>query len=96
VFLGLPSQTVVAIHLVIEVSEDNVKRTFHPIVPAYANTICKVQEQTLKNIVLWLDCPRVPEGVAYIALSRIRKLDDLFFMVQAVPKQFTQVQMLAE
>ena len=79
-----------------EVSEDNVKRTFYPTVPAYASTICKVQGQTLKKIVLWRDCPKVPEGAAYIALSRIRKLDDLFFMVQAVPQQFTPVRMLAE
>jgi len=58
--------------------------------------MCKVQGQTLKKIMLWLDCPKVPEGAAYVALSRKRKLDDLFFMVQAVPQQFSPVQMLAE
>ena len=52
VFLRLPNQRVVAIHMVTEVSEDNVKRTFYPTVPACASTICKLQEQTLKKIVL--------------------------------------------
>jgi len=41
VFLRLPNQRVVGIHLVTEVSEDNVKRTFYPIVLAYASTYAK-------------------------------------------------------
>ena len=76
VFLRLPNQRAVAIHLVTEVSDDNVKRTFYPIIPAYASTICKVQGQTLKKIMLWLDCPKVPEGTAYVGSVSSRECLD--------------------
>lgn len=50
--------------------------TRYPFTPAYARTICKSQGQNLKHLLVWLDCPTVPPGLAYVALSRVcRKVD---------------------
>lgn len=35
---------------------------------AYSTTICKIQGQTLGKVIIWLDCPFVPVGAAYVAL----------------------------
>ena len=51
--------------------------TRYPFTPAYARTICKSQGQNLKHLLVWLDCPMVPPGLAYVALSRVRKKADL-------------------
>ena len=51
--------------------------TSYPFTPAYARTICKSQVQNLKHLLVWLDCPTVPPGLAYVALSRVRKKADL-------------------
>lgn len=63
-----------AIHSVTAVLEDGSNRVFYPLVPAYATTICKIQGQTLRKVIIWLDCPYVPRGTAYVALSRLRLL----------------------
>ena len=96
IFLQLPNSSIVAVHLVTEVTEEGSKIIFYPIVPAYSTTICKIQGQTLGKIIVWLDCPSVPQGTAYVTLSRLRKLDDLFFMVYGSPNQFLPVEMLKE
>lgn len=51
--------------------------TRYPFTPAYARTICKSQGQNLKHLLVWLDCPTVPPGLAYVALSRVRRKVDL-------------------
>ena len=51
--------------------------TRYPFTPAYARTICKSQGQNLKHLLVWLDCPTVPPGFAYVALSRVRRKSDL-------------------
>ncbi|XP_022809932.1 LOW QUALITY PROTEIN: conglutin beta 1-like [Stylophora pistillata] len=79
VFLKLPNDSIVAIYAVIQKVE-NEMRTTYPIVPAYASTICKVQGQNLGKVIVWLDSAFVPEGAAYVAISRLRKLDDLPFL----------------
>lgn len=43
--------------------------TRYPFTPAYARTIWKSQGQNLKHLLVWLDCPTVPPGLAYFALS---------------------------
>ena len=96
IFLLLPNSSIVAVHLVTEVTEEGTRRTFYPIVPAYSTTICKIQGQTLGKVIIWLDCPWVPQGTAYVALPRLRKLDDLFSMVYGSPNQFLPVEMLKE
>ena len=42
--------------------------TRYPLTPAYARTISKSQGQNLKHLLVWLDCPIVPAGLAYVAL----------------------------
>ena len=96
ILLKLPNSHVVAIHTVTEIAEDGTNRVFYPIVPAYATTICKIQGQTLHKVVIWLDCPYVPRGTAYVALSRLRTLEDLSFMVYGNSEQFLPVEMLKE
>lgn len=71
VVLKLPDKNIVAVHPV-TATLDGPRTTCHPVVLAYASTICKVQGQNLGKIILWLDCPSVPKGPAYVALSRIR------------------------
>ena len=96
ILLKLPNSNIVAIHTVTELQEDGSNRVFYPIVPAYATTICKIQGQTLRKVIIWLDCPYVPRGTAYVALSRLRTLEDLSFMVYGNPEQFLPVEMLRE
>ena len=43
--------------------------TRYPFTPAYARTICRSQGQNLQHLLVWLDCPTVPPGLAYVALS---------------------------
>ena len=87
VFLRLPSENIVAVSLVTNTVDSN-RTTCHPFVPAYASTICKVQGQNLGKIILWLDCPLVPKGTAYVALSRIRQLKGLYFISKTDPEQY--------
>ena len=56
----------------------------------------KYKDKLLNKTEVWLDCDIVPEGTAYVVLSRLRKLDDLYFMVQGNPNQFRPVCMLHE
>lgn len=62
--------------------------TTYPLTPAYARTICKSQGQNLKHLLVWLDCPTVPPGLAYVALSRVRRKFDLSLLQ---PMQATQL-----
>ena len=68
--------------------------TSYPFVPAYGLTITKAQGQTLRGAIIWLDSPAVPDGGAYVALSRIRKFIDLRFLVETVPAQYKPVTMI--
>ena len=54
---------------------------------AYAATVHKVQGQTLSKILLWAD-GWFFTGLGYTAISRVTKLDDLFFL-QFDPAFFT-------
>lgn len=92
IILKLPNFNIVAIHNVTELGEDGSKRVFYLLVPAYATTICKIQGQTLRKVIIWLDCPYVPRGTAYVALSRLRTLEDLY----GNPEQLMPVEMLTE
>ena len=95
VFLKLPTENVIALYPV-KSTVDNVRTTCHPFVPAYASTICKVQGQNLGEIILWLDSPCVPHGSAYVALSRIRQLQDLYFVTQTDPEQYKSIEHFAQ
>ena len=93
-FLQLDNNRTVAIYPITE-KIDGISRTVYPITPAYASTICKVQGQTLGKMILWLDCPVVPCGTAYVALSRIRTLENLHFFTKTNPDQFKPVEHFA-
>ena len=92
-FLKLPSGKIVNTYLVTRRKFDGSRKSTYPFVPAYALTICKSQGQTLPNVILWFDCTYVPAGAAYVALSRVRKLDNLRFLTETVPWQYTPVKL---
>ena len=95
VFLKLPSENIVAVYPVTN-TVDGDKTTCHPFVPACASTICKVQGQNLAKIIIWLDCPSVPKGSAYVALSCITQLKDLYFVTKTDPEQYKATEHFAE
>lgn len=47
--------------------------TMYPFCPAHTTTMCKSQGQTFPKVVLWFDIETIPQGTAYVALSRIGK-----------------------
>ena len=63
----------------------------YPFVPAYALTICKTQGQTLERAILWMDSLHVPAGAAYVALSRVKRMQDLYFMTRTFREQYKPV-----
>ena len=91
IFLSLPSGLVVATHLVTSLKPDSTTKTCYPFVPAYAITICKSQGQTLEKVIVWMDSATAPAGAAYVALSRVRRLTDLYFMTRTYQEQYKPV-----
>ena len=90
VFLNLPGKGVVQTYPV-SIWRDEQLFTSYPFVPAYGITITKAQGQTLRGTIIWLDSPAVPDGGAYVGLSRIRKFIDLRFLVETMPNQYKPV-----
>ena len=82
VFASLPDGQIINIYLVTYKGPDGKTKTVYPFAPAYANTICKAQGQTLSKVLLWLDIDNIPPGAAYVAVSRVRTLDSLFFLTR--------------
>ena len=87
-FLKLSNEHIVAVYPVTATVDDHIRMS-HPFVPAYTSTICKIQGQNLGKIILWLDTPLVPKGSAYVALSRIQHLKDLFFITKTHSEQYS-------
>ena len=94
VFLTLPNDHIVAVYPV-TTTLDEQNQTSYPFVPAYASTICKVQGQNLGKVILWLDTQLLPKGSAYVALSRIRQLQDLYFITKTHPEQYKPIEHFA-
>lgn len=59
----------------------------YPYTPAYTRTISKSQGQNVKHLLVLLDCPMVPPGIAYVALSRVRCKSDLSNMQPMLASQ---------
>ena len=60
--------------------------------PAYSVTICKCQGQTLEEVIIWMDAKRVPAaGAAYVALSKVRRLENLYFLTETFKEQYRPV-----
>ena len=70
---------------------DTSRITCYPFVPGYALTICKAQGQTLDKCVLWMDSDILGPGSAYVALSRVRTINDIHFMTPLHQHHFKPV-----
>ena len=77
--LRLPGDKLVATYPVTSQCESGTN-TCYPFRIGYANTMCKAQGQTVGKAILWLDVDNIPPGTAYVALSRVRRLSDVFFL----------------
>ncbi len=75
----------------VTIKRDGRCKTVYPFVPAYAMTMCKAQGQTLSKVVLWFDIDTIPAGTAYVALSRVKNRNDIYFLNKLQPKYFTPV-----
>jgi hypothetical protein len=90
IFLRLPNDQIVAIYPVtLKRGENDV--TMYPIRLAYANTMCKAHRQTLEKAILWFDVDTTPPGAAYVAMSRVKTLSDLYFLRPLKTSHFTPV-----
>ena len=74
---------------------EDVKETdfvsFVPIRRWYASTIAKVQGQTLDHVTIWFDMMTLPYGCAYVAISRVRSLNNLWFLTRPLTTHFKVV-----
>ena len=91
ILLTLPNGSIVSTHLVTCKKPDGLVKTTYPFVPAYSVTICKSQGQTLQEVVIWMDAKTVPAGAAYTVLSRVRRLENLYFLMATHKNQYQPV-----
>ena len=77
IILQLSNHKLVHIHPVRTTTDDNLTRVVYPLTPAHAIMICKVQGQTLKSTVVWFDVDHAPPKSPYVALSRVKELQQL-------------------
>ncbi|OBZ80362.1 ATP-dependent DNA helicase PIF1 [Choanephora cucurbitarum] len=55
-----------------------------PIVPAFASTIHKAQRVTIDSVAIYFD-DIISHGQLYVAMSRVRKSENLFFFGSELP-----------
>lgn len=91
VFLKLTNGEIVSTYLVTNKKQDGTQKSVYPFVPGFALTICKSQGQTLDKVIIWMDSMRVPSGAGYVALSRVRRMKDLYFLTRTFPDQYKPV-----
>lgn len=96
ILLRLPDQRMVFSHPITSLNEDGDQIVTYPFTPAYGLTICKAQGATLNKVLLWLDCPIVPAGTAYVGMSRVRRLEDITFLNRVLSSQVKPVCQHAE
>ena len=89
IILRLPEGQQVFVYPVTHL-EDNVPVTIYPFTPAYAQTIIKAQGQNISHLIIWLDCPIVPAGTAYVGLSRVRKKSAISLLQPISAQQLTR------
>lgn len=90
IFVKLRNEKLVAVYPV-TMQKEHGTTTFYPLVPAYALTICKCQGQTLPKVLLWFDGDKVPKGTGYVAVTRVKTLNDLRFLSPLKPCHFRPV-----
>ena len=71
------------------ITEDGRSRVHYALNPAYCMTICKTQGANIKKLIVWFDCPTVPSGMGYVALSRVHKSEDIKILTPIVADQLT-------
>ena len=91
VFLKLRKGNIVATHPVTVTDENDFQRTCYPFAPAYAMTMTKSQGQTLDKVIVWFDSNKVGPGSAYVALSRVRRKEDLIVITRMLSAHITPV-----
>ena len=87
--LKFPNGKTTFTHPVTTITEDRRSRVHYALNPAYCMTICKTQGANIKKLLLWFDCPTVPSGMGYVALSRVRKSEDIKIVIPIVADQLT-------
>lgn len=93
IYLKLSNEKIVPIYPV-TIKKNMSSITLYPFCPAYATTMCKAQGQTLAKVVLWFDIETIPPGTAYVALSRVKSRDDIYFLNKLKPNYFSPVSSL--
>jgi hypothetical protein len=93
IFVELTSGKIVRLYPVTDVNHEQVRNVSYPIVPSYSMTITKSQGMNLSRVIIWFDCDNVPEGSAYVALSRIQRLEDLVLLTPILRCQIKPVAM---
>ena len=68
-------------------SEEGLSRVHYALNPAYSMTICKTQGAKIKKLIVWFDCPTVTKGMGYVALSRVRKSENIKILSPMVADQ---------
>ena len=71
--------------------KDNSSKMVYPFEAAYATTMCKAQGQTLDKAVLWFDIDNISSGMAYVAVLRVKRQEDIVFLNRLNPPFFTPV-----
>ena len=59
------------------------QRRQFPIVMSFAMTINKSQGQSLKKVGIYLERPIFTHGQLYVALSRVKRLEDIKILITA-------------
>ncbi len=68
------------IYPITDVNEEQMRNVCYPIVPSYSITITKSEGMNLSGVIIWFDTTNLPDGSAYVALSRIKRLEDLVLL----------------
>ena len=73
-------KSVFCVYPIIILNDHSQKVVKFSCLPGYSTTIAKIQEQTLKKTILWLDTESLQSSTTYAAMSRVQKLDHLLFI----------------
>ena len=87
--LQFPNRKTTFTYPVTTTSEDGLSRVHYAFNPAYSMMICKTQGANIKKLIVWFDCPTVPKGIGYMALSRVRNSKDIKILTPMAADQLT-------
>ena len=93
VFLELTNGQIVPKYPVTYFDKDKIPCTCYPFIPCYALPIAEAVSLTLDKVILWPDILHIPPGIAYVALSRVRKLADLVLLTHVSSEQCLPVEL---